>query len=264
MARIEAAAIETARKAAEARSNADSFAALMHAYRLAGRYAEADRIGSRITVGPEAMVTLDERTAWAIDEHADVLAAMGRFDEADRRRAALAAIDIRRSPWLVGFMINRAALSVTERDWTKAPKLVSDTIALYGNYASPYARQLLRWLQICAQHGSAPKADPSGETAELIKYAKDARDATIDGLLCIGKKDEAADLLIAWLDSGQDIGDAIDRLQPAGTARGARSTAGRQAWHDLLARPAVRAAFDKAGRELPEMLWPVRISGNNQ
>ncbi|HEX8302535.1 hypothetical protein [Sphingomonas sp.] len=262
MANLQEAAVQSARKSAAARGNdSASLHALMRAYRLANRHAEANAVGMLIASSPSDIPKLTDRDAWAVDEHANGLVEMGRYDEADQRWASLLVIDIEKNDWLIGMILNRAAARIAQRDWAAAAPLVADAGSKYLKYASAYARQMIRWMQVCVAQGQSQTMLPDAALVELLANTSDSRAMTIDALLCAGRTERAAATLTEWLGSGEELGEAIARLQPIGALR-VRSgdMTNKQAWLKLLARTEVRAAFDKVARELPEKLWPIAIS----
>lgn len=266
MERLEESAVQSARLAAAASGNVSpSLQAVMRAYRLANRHAEANAVGLLIAASPADIPKLIERDGWAVDEHANVLVEMGRFDEADRRWASMMVLDIDRNPWLIGMILNRAAARVRQHNWDAAGPLVDAAGSKYLKYASPYARQMIRWMQVCVAQGRSQTGARDAKIVELLANTADSRKITINALLCAGRTDQAAAMLVAWLKSGEDIDDAIGGLQPAGTWRVRGPDVEDNAeWRKLLLRPEVRVAFDKVGRELPEKLWPVANSVTRQ
>jgi tetratricopeptide (TPR) repeat protein len=232
---------------------------LVQAYALAGRLADADRTGADFASDPAEMSAIDQTGAWLINDHAFVLSAMGRGAEADARLAALRSIDIEAAPWLISMVINRVSLLVGDEKWPQALALQDEAAALAERHGSPYARQLVRSLSLCALNGVGRAAERDARLAELRAHETDAPGATVSGLLCVGGIDEAERVVLRWLAPPGDSRGALDYLQPPAGTRGEESpSAGAR--QELLRRPAVRQALERVGRILPEAFWPERAS----
>lgn len=257
MALAEAAAVSEAE--ATAAQHPDSVAArhgLMKAYYLAGRYADADRVGAAFAAAPAAMAALDEAGGWFVNDHALVLYAMGRSEAADARFAAMRAIDIAQRGWLISMVINRLELIVRDRRWDRALPLLDDAAALAEVYGSPYARQLTRRLKLCALHASGHESEVEALLAVLRAHETDSPGSLIDALICLGRIDEAEPVLVRWLGRTGEAGPAIDSLQPPGAGRSSDPSIWTEGWEQLRQRPAVLHAFEAVGRTLPEAYWP--------
>lgn len=229
---------------------------LMHAYIMAGRLPDGDKVGAEFAKTPEAIAELDESGGWFVNEHAMLLYAMHRDAEADARYAALRAIDIQKSPWLISMVINRVEFLVRKGHYAKAGPLVDEAAALSEKYGSPYARQLVRRLRVCMAAGLKQPTEASLQ--DLVAHKADSRGVTAEGYLCVGKTDEAAQLTLAQIDDPEATTQIIGALQPPESVWDGDPSSWRAATHALLSRPDVKDAFLKIGRILPETYWPIR------
>ncbi len=235
---------------------------LARAYFLAGRFAEANALLAPFATTPEAISQIGEDGAWLINDHASMLNAMGRFDDADRRIAALRIVPIKQAPWQMNMIINRVEWLLLAGRWEQAAPLAEEAHQLSQTYGSLYARQLTLRMRICVALRRDPRADLAAMVTELVEHDDDARSATIDGLLCAHRDDEAAERLIAWLNSGKDVSSAIEALQDPASRRVTDPSIWGADWQKLLQRPTVRAAFEKVGRQLPKAFWPAAKAPN--
>lgn len=231
---------------------------LMQAYYLAGRLADADRVGRAFASTDEAMRQIGEKGGWLVNNHALVLHAMGREADADARFAAMRVIDITQSRWLISMVINRLELLVADRHWDQALRLQDEAAQLAEQHGSPYARQLVRRLRLCTFHGLGRTAEVEAALAEVRAHGHDAPGATVDGLICVGRIDEAETVLVQALGEQRPgvIGQAIEALQPSTATRTTDPSIWTEGWQQLLERPSVRREFDRVGRVLPEAFWP--------
>ena len=83
----------------------------------------------------------------------------------------------------------------------------------------------------------------------MIAKAKDARGPTIDGLLCTGELEAAERLALQHLDDVDFQEDFVRSLQQTPLTADDPSVWGR--WTALRERPAIAAAFNLLGRDLP-------------
>jgi len=248
---------ETAGKAADAPIEART--ALFRAYREAVLYDQADRIGAAFAATPEERTALTEKDAWLINDHANLLAGIDRVDDADKRLAGLATLSIAERPWLISMRINRVGALVSYRRDAAALSLIDDTIVAAQTYGSPYARQALRGLKICALHGLGRDAEAQALAPDFQAHAGDAAASTVEGYFCLGRDADAQAAAIKALGNPDDAAVVITMLQPA-AMQIPRDTSIWAGFADRLrAMPAVMAAFDKAGRFLPEPLWPTPV-----
>lgn len=239
--------------------NPDSLTAqhnLLRALRAAGRFAEGDRIGAAFAATPLMMADLTQPGAWFVNDHALLLAEAGRLDDADRRMAALRVNDVDSAPWLVSMIINRVDILTSAARWDAALPLADEAATIAARHGSPYARQLVRRYRICALAATNRAAEAASDLQALRDHADDGTDATVEGLLCAGRIDEAETILLALLAEPDEVESATDLFQPAEAQYLAESRVANQAWDAIRARPAVRTAFDRIGRVLPRRFWP--------
>ena len=126
--------------------------------------------------------------------------------------------------------------------------------------ASEFGRAFVAKVRVCALSALGRKAEAEPVAAALLAKSGGNSDAVLGAQVCLGQTDAAAKTLIAQLASEDDRSDALFALQPflladRDTPNRARERAALRA---LKARPAVKAAYLKAGRDLPPAVSPPR------
>ncbi len=221
----------------------------------AGRLEDAAARAARFAGTPEAARSVNADGAQLIDEHAEILDTLGRTDDADARLASITARGAAGKAWLVAPMVHRAEMLVRRERWAAALVQVTRLKQLLGERGSPFAKQLVRRLEICTLHGLARDEDAAALLPALIEAAADARVQTIGALICLDHDDEAEAVARAALADGDETTEIIAAFQPAQADWAYASPTERARLARLLERPAVRAAFDQVGRILPDGFW---------
>ena len=223
---------------------------LLSALAAMRRFEEADAIGKLIDPDGKQLAAADEDYGWAINEHAFALHSWGRKDEADRRFAAL--VDARADEgWVVSMAINRVELLVRDRNYAAADRLMAVTETHAATKGSGYARQLVRRLKLCTLIGLGRKAEAEAVLIELARHADDAPTASVEGYLCAGRTAEAKALVLKLLADPDRAPGALSSLQ-RGRMLSSDPSVWDSHWIALRQDASVEAAFQKAGRDLPD------------
>jgi hypothetical protein len=90
---------------------------------------------------------------------------------------------------------------------------------------------------------------------DVMKHAGDARAATIDGLVCAGKLDEAEKFVLASLEYDDFESSYIRELQHS-RFTSENPSVWAKGWMALRQRPAIVREFERLGRDMPEVLLP--------
>ncbi|MGC6331293.1 tetratricopeptide repeat protein [Rhizorhabdus sp. FW153] len=117
----------------------------------------------------------------------------------------------------------------------------------------------MRWIdrsEVCALGalGRAAEAAPAIERLKSLAWQNHA--AAVEALLCVKRDAEAAQIALKGLADDNVSGELIVQFQPTGALWAAPKSRLRDLWAGLLARPDVKAAFEKRGRILPKAYWP--------
>ena len=231
-------------------------------------YAEALNIASRepeatrlldVAKTPEELARLTDSEIWLVHLHAQLLGDAGEVDGALARLAALNATPPNGRPDMIATIVSevlmaqrlgRAQITLTLADAARA-KLPEkgETARLYLNQA-----------QACALAALGRKDEALTAAAALIAAPATNGDAYLTAMICLGRNDAAAAAIIRRLgDPAERTGMLFD-LQPflINDRPGAVDASGRAGMRALKARPDVKAAFLKAGRDLPAAVAPPR------
>ena len=231
-------------------------------------YAEALNIASRepeamaivdVAKTPAELAALDSREIWLVNLHAGLLGDAGRIDEALARLSALNATPIEGRPALISIIINQAlfAASVGRPNEALAAADYADTkkgvTSAFGNLYLVQARS-------CALTQLGKTAEASIAAAALVSKPDGNDDAYLGAMICLGRIDDAARAIIRRLGGEDTRTDMLFGLQPFLINRRdlARDAKEREALRALKARPDVKAAFIKAGRDMPAAVAPPR------
>lgn len=264
--------LENVRKASAASAEAlyanapedhEQLANLANALRHAGRLEGAIALRRKLPQNEAEMSKADEQMGWAINNVAYALHAAGKIDEADQLFASLNDAPMPKEYWRVSMKINRLEFLVGDGKFEKALPLIEPTAKTEG---SPYADQLTRRLRYCALSKLGRTAEAESYLGDMMDHAKDAPSATIDGLLCAGDVDRAEKLALTSLNDP----DEKKRLEfernflrslQAHPLTSDDPSVWQTGWRQLRQRPAIAAAFDRLGRDMPGNLLPPEPDG---
>lgn len=226
----------------------------IRSYILLGRYPEAAKIAEQVAIA-EGM---SEEAVTSIRYHAQVLAAQSRRRQAAERMRGFAVLDLVKTPAAVSGLVGYAELLDEDGQAEAALTAARGALARSGNAISPWGAGWLRRTEVCALGALRRNDEANRLSATLIAKASDNEAAAVEGLLCIGRGDEAAKIAIATLATAEGAASIADQFQPEAALWAPAASRLRALWEPFRGRPDVRAAFDKAARILPEMLWPAR------
>jgi tetratricopeptide (TPR) repeat protein len=252
--RVRASAVQVAqREYADTPDDNEKLHLLANALRHSGQHDEAIAMRAKLPATAQAMASADEDMGWAVNNVALALHEVGRAEEADQLFAMLndAPMPAGQGRWRVSMIINRLELLVGDGKFGRALQLLDRTEASAKNDGSPYAQQLVRRLRYCTLASLGRKNDAAKLLGELLKHAKDAPHATVDGLLCAGESRRAEELIIAELDDEEFQANVVRALQPRSLTSDDPSIWAGQ-WLKLRESPRIAAAYARLGRDMPE------------
>jgi hypothetical protein len=228
--------------------------ALMQAMADLGMWADADSLGKAIGRNRDELLALNERTAWIVDNHADILAAADRMDEADQRRAALVDTWTDDRGWIVNMAINRVGALVSAQRYQKALALLDSEKPKLDRFSSAYAKQLLRGYRIRLLVSLGRLKEANAIEPELIEHSGDATEATLGALLYLNRDADAEKLAVKWLDDPDKASSVISFLRTIDDPSSEEEKLEASLTARLRARPAIAAAFAARARDLPPSL----------
>lgn len=231
-------------------------------------YAEALNIASRepealvvadVAKTPAELAALNDREIWLVNLQASLMGDAGQVDAALARYAALNATPIERRGGLIGTMINEAIFAESV-DRPDAALKAADAATARAELSNDYGKLFIAQARACALTVQQQPAAAATAAAPLLAAPDANDDAYLAAMICLGRMDAAAAAIIRRLGSEDDRAEMLFQLQPFLIAdlpkrREARLRAGLRA---LKARPDVKAAFLKAGRDLPAAVAPPR------
>lgn len=231
-------------------------------------YAEALNIASRepeamavadVAKTPEELAKLTDREIWLVNLHAELLGDAGKVDAAMARLAALNATPISTRPGMAGTVISEVLLAQSLGRSKDALKL-ADAAEAKLTGASDYGRLYLAQARACALADLGRKDEAVKAAAPLIDKPDANDDAYLAAMICLGRMDAAAAAIIRRLASPENRAAMLFNLQPflINDRPVPRDVAYRAGMRALKARPDVKAAYLKAGRDLPAAVAPPR------
>jgi tetratricopeptide (TPR) repeat protein len=236
-------------------NNPDAPAALRdatNAMLVLGRYSEVVEMTDNVVVedgmGHEAVQTMMYR--------ARALSTLKRGEEARKLLSSVAALNPQRTPDASSMIITFAeflddsgheeeALAFTREAQAKATAVLSD-----------FGRRWLDRTEVCALSalGRTAEANAAVDRMKLVSAQNQA--ATIEALLCAKRDAEATKIAIKAFDDSDMASNLVAQFQPSDSTWAPAPSRLRSLWLAFLARPDVKAAFERKGRILPRTLWP--------
>lgn len=226
------------------------------ALRLAGRPEEAIALQAKLPMTPESISEIDELAGWAVNNVAYALRAAGRPDDADRLLATLTEASMPDEHWRVNMIINRLAFLVEGGQFDRALLLLAGAEKSAMEDGNSYSQQLVRAFQYCTYRRTEKLAEASRIRAEMMKFAKDARIATVDMLICAGELEDAERIALEGVSDDGFHASFVRSLQRKPLI-GQLPAVWFDDWLALRQRPAITKEFERLGRDLPDRMHAV-------
>lgn len=225
----------------------------------AGRFDEAIAAAQRIDHTDKGLRKAGEYDGWIINAEVRALDALGRTAEADALFDRLTALPWRERGWMVNFVINNAGRLVRHGAWDRAMLAAALATEVANAQGSPYARLSASALRLCATHHAQPGQDQRLLREAVYAHWRDAVTATVRAAQCLGDETAARQFLKDGLADPKMRTDVLTLLQPEDTAIVPDPARTLPRARELMDADAdLRAAYDRAGRDLPEDLRPAR------
>ena len=226
----------------------------VRAFILLGRYAEAAEVAGTVAVADG----MDEDDVAAVRYHSQALAALGKRAEAAERLGGFARLDLAKTPEAVSGLVGYAELLDEQGRSAEALAAARSTLALGSDALSPWGRMWLKRTEACALEAMGRTAEARAAGGELRGAADQNPAAAIEALLCLKRDGEAAAIAVKALGTNESASAIADQFQPDGAIWAPAQSRLRALWTSFLARPDVKAAFERRARILPRPLWPSR------
>jgi tetratricopeptide (TPR) repeat protein len=264
LALVRAAALASAEKAYQAApDDMEKLQDYVDALRHAGRFNDAIALRAKLPATVQAMAAADEKTGWVVNDLAYAFNEAGRADEGDQLFAMLNDPPRTDARWRVSMFINRLEMLTAAGKFQKAASLLDATELSAKNDGNQYAQQLVRRLRYCILSSLGHKDEAAKALPDMLKHADDALEPTVEGLICAGNLDKAEQLALQAMSQPDKAKrerfeeQFVRALQPVPLTNDDPSV-WEKSWSSLRSRPAIAAAFDRLGRDLPATLLAER------
>jgi len=187
---------------------------------------------------------------------ARALAALRRNEEVDRLLAPFLALDIQHVPAASTALVSYAEFLDEAGKPAKALVVTREARAKAGDLLTDLGKRWLDRTEVCTLAALGRTAEASSAMDTLKKLSDQNPSAAIEALLCAGRDAEASQLTLKAFDDSDAASDLVVQFQPTGSLLAPAPSRLRALWTSFLARPEVRAAFERKGRILPRVLWP--------
>ena len=227
------------------------------ALNIAAREPEAMLVANAAK-SPEALAALTDREVWLVNLDAALLGDAGKIDEALARLAALTAVPTAARPGMAATVVNEVMLAQS-LGRSEAALTLADAASKHPAL-NDYALLYLAQARTCALAELGRKDKAVAAAVPLVGAPSANNDAYLAAMICLGRLDAAAAAIIKQLASPEDRAAMLFDLQPflIGDRPTPRDVLHRAGLRALRQRPDVKAAFLKAGRDLPAAVSPPR------
>ena len=225
----------------------------LHALRVDGQYEEALAVSGPAISNWALIDAVGADAFWVVNAHAQLLADLGRVDEADAFFERLISLGISNHSELMRIALNRAELNLIWERPNRALSVVDEILALDTVPATDFGWQTIRFLQVCSLHESG-QFDRAKEIfeREMLPKAADNREALTKAYLCFGEIDKAAETLIARLEDSDARDSALEAFiqtsEPGPQAPFLGELLRRA--HEAESLPIVQQTRDRYGRSI--------------
>ncbi len=231
-------------------------------------YAEALNVASReleatklldVARSSDELARLTDSEIWLVNLHAQLLGDAGEGDAALARLAALNATPPNGRPDMIATIVSEVLLA-QHLGRSETTLTLADAARAKLPEKGETAQLYLAGARACALADLGRTDAALAAAAPLIAAPAANDDAYLAAMICLGRSDAAAVAVVRRLaDPAARTGMLFD-LQPflINDRAGVMDARGRAGLRALKARPDVRAAYLKAGRDLPGAVAPPR------
>jgi tetratricopeptide (TPR) repeat protein len=229
------------------------------ALNIASREPEALERIKDVGDSAEALAKLSSREQWIINLKARLLADAGEVDKALAALDSVAALPAETAPNAMAFRIIAADMAEEAGRHADALKRIA---AVPTAQLNDFGKQSVTAIKVCALARSG-QAQQAGTLADTLPagWTKAGNNRAVQAAYsCLKRMDAASAVLIKRLDDSDSRDDALFDLQPflVNDRPNAPDRLTKADLRALKARPDVKAAFLKYGRDLPAAVAPPR------
>ncbi len=192
-------------------------------------------------------ITLQRARAFAILKRNDQAAELlSRFQKVDLRHAPEASTGlITYAEFLDEVGRPAQALEAARAARTQANGILND-----------FAMRWIDRTEVCSLGALGRTAEANAAMDKLKALVAQNNAATIEALLCLHRDKEASAIALKAFADDETASELLYQFQPQGSLWAAAPSRLRVLWTTFLARPEIKAAFERHGRILPRSLWP--------
>lgn len=224
----------------------------VRAFVLLNRAQDAADLAAPIAIADR----MSEEQVAAVRYGAQALVSLGRRDDALARLQKFEFVDLKTTPAAISGLLEYAELLDEANKPQEALAAARSAEHRGSAILSPWGLGWLQRTEACTL-GELAATEPAKAAGDALAAGAAANPAaSIEGLLCLGRKDEAARIAVKTLAQPDGADLLADQFQPEGAMWLPAPSRLRDLWGPLLARSDVRVAFDKVARVLPKTLWP--------
>lgn len=168
----------------------------------------------------------------------------------------LADLPADRHPWVVNFVINRAVRLVGQGRFAEGLEAAGLARRVAEENGSTYAKMLVAHDHACSYANLGQAAEAEAELAYLRENAAEAPTVAAEALMCLGRDDEALQMLLKGLESEQTRPSIIDGFEPEAFDLFYTRSILPDTSALLASSPELRAAFERHARIIPARFTP--------
>lgn len=187
---------------------------------------------------------------------ARALTVLGRRDDAAALLSGFMKVDPRTAPDISTGLVTYAEFLDEAGREEEALAVVRATRQNAAEVLSDYGKRWIDRTEVCALSALGRTAEATTALAALTKLSSQNEPAVIEAMLCAKRDAEAAQLATKAFADEDVASNLLLQFQPAGSTFAPMPSRLRNLWLAFLARPDVKAAFDRHGRVLPRDYWP--------
>lgn len=189
---------------------------------------------------------------------ARALALLGRNDAAAALLRGFTTIDVGQTPEATTALITYAEFLDETGHWAQGLDAARNARTSAAAVLNDFGMRWLDRTEVCTLSALGRTGEANAAMGRLKPLAAQNHAAAIEALLCAHRDAEAAALAVGAFKDEDAANELIFQFQPTGSLWAASPSRLRDLWSAFLARPEVRAAFERHGRVLPKAYWPAR------
>lgn len=184
------------------------------------------------------------------------LQAMRRYDDVDKLLAQFTRLDLRKSPAAVTALVSYAEFLDEIGRPAQALATARTALTKGGDLLTDLGKLWLDRTEICTLSTLGRTAEANHAIEAIKARAEQNQAAAIEALLCAKRDAEASRIALKAFDDEDVAGDLLLQFQPTGSLWAPSPSRLRNLWIAFLARPEIKATFQRKGRILPRSFWP--------